>query len=174
MSPTSLPTVQASVQLSASSALWAAPRSLHRPHSHATLSRVQDGAGNGAGDDSSGDAGAAAPNATRTRRAPTALVRFTPEELAAARERARAAGRPLAVYLREAALRTVPKARAGHQSDELLHQLSRAATALQAISRGAGDMPATTASSDGPALGAILGDLVALMRRVAATTGRGA
>ncbi len=69
-------------------------------------------------------------------------MRFTPEELATARDDARAAGRPLAVYLREAALRTVPKVRVGHQSDELLRQLARAATALQSISRGTGGVPA--------------------------------
>lgn len=68
----------------------------------------------------------------QVRRANPTRVRFTDAELATLRERARAARRPLARYIREAALGVAPRG-SGGTDPETIRGLLRVATALDRL-----------------------------------------
>ena len=72
-----------------------------------------------------------------TRPRSDARVRSSPSELRAVTERARACGRPVARYIREASLGAVPRARRTHASDDVIRQLARLATRLAALATSA-------------------------------------
>jgi hypothetical protein len=79
-----------------------------------------------------------------TKRTVPSMVRFTPEEFAIVLERAIACGRPPAVYIREAALGAVPKARRVPERAAAVRELARlgnALTTLTATASAAGDGP---------------------------------
>jgi hypothetical protein len=65
------------------------------------------------------------------------LIRFAPSELRLVTDRARATGRPLACYIRDASLGTAARARRTSVSDELIRHLARLATRLAQLSRAA-------------------------------------
>ena len=65
------------------------------------------------------------------------LIRFTDEELALLRERARATSRPLARYVRETALGVVPQAPRDIVDAALLRQLGRVGNDLNQLAREA-------------------------------------
>ena len=65
------------------------------------------------------------------------LVRFTSDELTVVTERARASGRPVACYIREASLGTTPRARRTPASDDLIRRLARLGNQLTALARAA-------------------------------------
>lgn len=73
------------------------------------------------------------------------LIRFTDDELALLRERARAAGRPLARYVRETSLGVVPQVPREAADAELIRQLGRIGNNLTQLAReanGAREFPA--------------------------------
>jgi hypothetical protein len=67
------------------------------------------------------------------------LVRFAPSELRLVMHRARAAGRPLACYIRDASLGTATRARRASASDELIRHLARLAGRLGKLSQAAAE-----------------------------------
>ncbi len=73
----------------------------------------------------------------QVRRPHAPKVRFSDEELAALRERARACGRPVARYVRETALGSVPKARRLGAEQELIRHLARIGNNLNQLAREA-------------------------------------
>ena len=58
------------------------------------------------------------------------LIRFAPEELATVVGRARAAGRPVACYIRESSIGATPRIRRSDFNDALVRELGRTATRL--------------------------------------------
>lgn len=81
----------------------------------------------------------------QVRRPHAPKVRFSDEELAALRERARECGRPVARYVRETALGSVPKARRHAAEQELIRHLARIGNNLNQLAReanGAAQFPA--------------------------------
>lgn len=68
--------------------------------------------------------------ATNERRTSTKLIRFTPVELQLVIQRARAAGRPAACFIRESSLGPSPRARRAELSDALIRMLGKIATRL--------------------------------------------
>ena len=71
------------------------------------------------------------------RRQYTKLIRFSADELKVVVDRARAAGRPVACFIRESSLGSTPRARRAQMSDALIRQLSRVGTRLSALSGAA-------------------------------------
>ena len=71
------------------------------------------------------------------RRELTKLIRFSSAELEVVVERARAAGRPVACFIRESSIGSTPRARRSEMSDALIRHLSRIATHLSALSSAA-------------------------------------
>lgn len=71
------------------------------------------------------------------RRERATLVRFATAELEIVRARAREAQRPVASFIREAALGTTPRARPRAVSDDALRDLAALATSLDALARSA-------------------------------------
>jgi hypothetical protein len=67
------------------------------------------------------------------------LIRFAPSELQIVTARARAVGRPLACYIREASLGVPSRARRTNASDELIRLLARLASHLAQLSREAAE-----------------------------------
>lgn len=67
------------------------------------------------------------------RRGCTKLIRFTAEELHAVVDRAAAAGRPVACFIRESAVGQKPKAKPGTLNDTLIRELARVATRLTSL-----------------------------------------
>ena len=61
------------------------------------------------------------------------LIRFSEDELRAVSDRARACGRPVACYIREASLGAIPRARRTHASDLVIRRLTRVATRLASL-----------------------------------------
>jgi hypothetical protein len=66
-------------------------------------------------------------------------VRFTPEELASVRTRARTSHTPLASYVRQAALGHAPRAKQVSEYADLIHVLNRVGISLATLD---GDEPA--------------------------------
>jgi Bacterial mobilisation protein (MobC) len=92
------------------------------------------------------------------------LVRFTPAEFQAVRERAQVCGLAMARYVRETALGAVPRARQHHATDEALRQLARIGNNLNQLAHvaNAKDVLPTEAR-----LELVLTELMAVARRVA-------
>jgi len=90
------------------------------------------------------------------------LIRYSPDELAIVTERARAAGRPIARFIREASLGNSPRARRTATSDVIIRQLARVATHLTELSRIASEsrLPGAEAFQDA------IGDVVEAIRLV--------
>ena len=65
------------------------------------------------------------------------LVRYSDSELSRVTERARATGRPLARYIREMSLGTVPRAHRAPATDELVRQLALVGNHLRQLARTA-------------------------------------
>jgi hypothetical protein len=65
------------------------------------------------------------------------LVRFSPEEIARVRERARSCGYTSARYIRETALGAIPKARHHADRDVLLRELANIGRDLERLTRNA-------------------------------------
>lgn len=63
------------------------------------------------------------------------LIRFSPVELRAVNDRARAAGRPVACFVRESSLGSSPRARRIDMSDSLIRLLAQVGTRLAELSR---------------------------------------
>lgn len=71
-----------------------------------------------------------APNSRRTS---TKLIRFSPDELELAINRARSAGRPVACYIRESSLGPAPRVRRTGLSDAVIRTLGQLATRLSLL-----------------------------------------
>jgi hypothetical protein len=72
--------------------------------------------------------------ATSERRNCARLIRFTPTELRLLIERAEAAGRPVACYVRESSLGPSPRTRRTALSDSIIRPLAKVATLLGQVS----------------------------------------
>lgn len=92
----------------------------------------------------------------RERRSSARLVRFTSGELAAVALRATECGRPVACYIREAALGAALHARRTPVSDALIRELARLGNELGAIGRKARDLQLPIASEFERALDVLL------------------
>jgi hypothetical protein len=73
----------------------------------------------------------------RQRRKFTKLIRFSSDELRVVVDRARAAGRPVASFIRESSIGSTPRARRSEMSDVLIRHLSRIASHLSGLSSAA-------------------------------------
>ena len=69
------------------------------------------------------------------RREHTKLIRFRSDELAAVVERARAAGRPVACFVRESSIGSTPRARRSEFTDVLIRHLARVGGHLDELSK---------------------------------------
>ncbi len=99
----------------------------------------------------------------QVRRPHAPKVRFSDEELAALRARARECGRPVARYVRETVLGSVPKARRHAAEQELIRHLARIGNNLNQLAREA------NAASRFPAkarIEALLAELHAIIGRI--------
>ena len=67
------------------------------------------------------------------------LIRYSNSELIRVVERARATGRPLARYIREMSLGTVPRAHRAPASDELIRQLALVGNKLRRLAQAASE-----------------------------------
>lgn len=67
------------------------------------------------------------------------LIRFTPAELRLVVDRARASGRPVACYIREASLGASPRVRRTDLNDSLIRALAHVATDLTKLAATAND-----------------------------------
>lgn len=90
------------------------------------------------------------------------LIRFTPSELARVNERARAAGQPVACYIRDASVGTKRKTSTASLSGPIIHSLARVATRLQSL-RETATLRALPEAVD---FGRALEDLLALIARI--------
>ena len=70
------------------------------------------------------------PRTVGGRRSCAKLIRFAPDELAAVLARARAAGRPVACYIRESSIGATPRVRRSELNDALVRELERTTTRL--------------------------------------------
>ena len=77
------------------------------------------------------------PPTVKERRARTVLIRLSESEMERARDRARAAGRPLACFIREAALGSAPRHRHVAVNELLVHRLARLGVLLRDVSTAA-------------------------------------
>lgn len=75
--------------------------------------------------------------AGKGRRSRAKLIRYTPDELRAVAERAQAAGRPVACYIREASIGATLRARHSPVSDALVRQLVQLGNQLTTLAREA-------------------------------------
>jgi hypothetical protein len=91
-------------------------------------------------------------------------VRYTEAEWLAVVERAHAAGRPPARYVREVSLGATPKMRRGREHDEIVHELGRIGTTLTRLSAAAAE---AGLASQHARIEAALAELLAVVRRVA-------
>jgi hypothetical protein len=99
--------------------------------------------------------GAGASRPHRTYRIP---VRFTADELAAARRNAHATGRPLARLMRERALGSAPRTLRLQAQHDVVHELS---TIVRELSGATGDEAPNAIARAATALRALLTDLTA-------------
>jgi hypothetical protein len=85
------------------------------------------------------------------------LVRFRPDELRIVVDRARAAGRPAACFIRESALGSSPRVRKTDLTDSLIRRFSRVATRLGVLSQIAKDNDLAGAEDFEHAMNEVLG-----------------
>jgi hypothetical protein len=114
-------------------------------------------------DDASRAAARRVPRPSRPKRIEHSMVRFTADEFALIRERARECGKPPARYIRETALGAVPRVRRSAANAAVIRELARignALTQLAAVARGS-NTPADTA-----AIEAALGEVLETIRRI--------
>jgi len=100
----------------------------------------------------------------RDHRTRAMLVRFTPAEIEAVRERARACGRPVARYAREVLLGATPRARRNTSADEALRQLARIGNNLNQLAHIAN---ATERLPIEAKVDTVLAELMAVASRIA-------
>ena len=92
----------------------------------------------------------------RDRRTCAKLVRFTPSELATVVFRATECGRPVACYIREAALGAALHARRTPVNDALIRELSRLAILLSSLGQNARELQLPVAPEFERALSVLL------------------
>lgn len=90
------------------------------------------------------------------------LIRFTPVELAQVKERARAAGQPVACYVRGAALGARRRAPRGIPCGAVVHELARVATRLRALS----DSAHARGLPEAGEIAGLIDDVLDIIRRV--------
>ena len=114
-------------------------------------------------DDDSRVAAHRVPRPLRPKRIEHSMVRFTADEFALIRERARECGKPPARYIRETALGTVPRARRSTANAAVIRELARIGNALTQLAEVArsSDTPA-----DSPAIEATLGEVLEMIRHI--------
>ena len=100
--------------------------------------------------------------ADKTPRSCKKLVRFTPGELARVNERARAAGQPVACYIRDVSVGARRKTGSASLSGPIIHSLARVATRLQSLRETA----TARALPEAIDFGNAVDDLLALIDRV--------
>jgi hypothetical protein len=91
-------------------------------------------------------------------------IRYTEAEWSLVVDRARAAGRPPARYVREVSLGGTPKARQSREHDEIILELGRIGTTLTRLGVAAKESRPTAMQES---IEATLGELLALVRRLA-------
>jgi hypothetical protein len=103
------------------------------------------------------------PRPSRPKRIEHSMVRFTADEFALIRERARECGRPPARYIRETALGAVPRSRRSAANAAVIRELARIGNALTQLAEVArrSDSPA-----DSAAIEAALGEVLETIRRI--------
>jgi len=97
------------------------------------------------------------------RRTVAKLIRFTPAEVERVLDQAKASGRPVACFIREAALGSRPRMKNGSTvGDAIVHQLARLRTRLRALARAAAErgLPNATEFDD------VLTDLIETIRQI--------
>ena len=90
------------------------------------------------------------------------LIRFTPSELVRVNERARAAGQPVACYIRDVAIGARRKTPSASLSGPIIHNLARVATRLQSLRETA----TVRALPEAVDFGNAVDDLLALIGRI--------
>jgi hypothetical protein len=100
---------------------------------------------------------------SRAKRIEHSMVRFTADEFALIRERARECGKPPARYIREAALGAVPRSRRGTANAAVIRDLARIGNALTQLAEVArrSDTPANSTEIE-----AALGEVLETIRRI--------
>ena len=103
------------------------------------------------------------PRPSRPKRIEHSMVRFTADEFALIRERARECGRPPARYIRETALGAVPRSRRSTANAAVIRELARIGNALTQLAEVArrSDTPA-----DSAAIEAALIEVLEAIRRI--------
>lgn len=97
------------------------------------------------------------------RRSVAKLIRFTPSELERVLDQAKASGRPVACFIREAALGSRPRMKNGSTvGDTLVHQLARLGTRLRTLASTATETNLPNAAE----FDAALSDLLATIRQI--------
>jgi hypothetical protein len=128
---------------------------------HAPPQRAQ--AGTPLRDDTSRVAVHRAPRPSRSKRNEHSMVRFTAEEFALIRERARECGRPPARYIRETALGAVPRSRRSAANAAVIRELARIGNALTQLAEVARK---SDSSADSASIEATLGEVLETIRRI--------
>ena len=114
-------------------------------------------------DDASHVAAHRVPRPSRPKRIEHSMVRFTADEFALIRERARECGKPPARYIRETALGAVPRARRSTANAAVIRELARIGNVLTQLAEVArrSDTPAGSA-----AIEAALSEVLETIRRI--------
>ena len=91
------------------------------------------------------------------RRTAAKLIRFTPSELERVLDQAKASGRPVASFIREAALGSRPRMKSGSTvGDAIVPQLARLGTRLGPLARAAAEHDLPNAADFNTALAELL------------------
>ena len=90
------------------------------------------------------------------RREHTKLIRFGADELAMVVERARAAGRPVACFVRESSIGSTPRARRSELNDVVIRHLARVGSHLDDLSKVAREHDLPRAAEFGQAVQEVL------------------
>ena len=103
------------------------------------------------------------PRPPRAKRIEHSMVRFTAEEFALIRERARECGKPPARYIRDTALGAIPRSRRSAANAAVIRDLARIGNALTQLAEVArrSDMP-----DDSAAIEATLREVLETIRRI--------
>ena len=114
-------------------------------------------------DDASQAAAHRVPQPSRPKRIEHSMVRFTADEFALIRERARECGRPPARYIRETALGAVPRSRRSAANAAVIRELARIGNALTQLAEVARK---SDTSANSAAIEATLGEVLEAIRRI--------